>query len=124
MTEINSSDFEITSGYVGSMGKIYKAASDKTLSEAIVVAATYNDRTEEEIRKLLLDGMAVEWCKSPNYYYDHSKGIIRRKRVAKPPSTRKMSGQLWQPCARRSCEGEPVCVDCEYCERHCDCEVD
>jgi len=29
-----------------------------------------------------------------------------------------MRGQLWQECF---CEAEPVCVDCEKCERHCRC---
>lgn len=28
-------------------------------------------------------------------------------------------GQLWQPC--RKCGQEPVCLDCELCEKHCKC---
>ena len=32
-----------------------------------------------------------------------------------------MRGQLWQEC---SCGAEPVCVNCERCERHCSCEAD
>ena len=27
-------------------------------------------------------------------------------------------GQLWQPCW---CGEEPVCLDCEGCEKHCGC---
>ncbi len=30
-----------------------------------------------------------------------------------------MSGQLWQEC---DCGTEPVCLDCEKCDRHCTCE--
>jgi len=30
-----------------------------------------------------------------------------------------MKGQLWQECP--VCDGQPVCVDCELCARHCDC---
>ena len=30
-----------------------------------------------------------------------------------------MSGQLWQECPK--CGTEPVCLDCEYCSRHCHC---
>lgn len=30
-------------------------------------------------------------------------------------------GQLWEPCNRRGCDNEPVCLDCGYCERHCGC---
>lgn len=37
-------------------------------------------------------------------------------------SAHKSSGQLWQPCANRGCDNEPVCLDCEYCiDRHCRC---
>lgn len=32
-----------------------------------------------------------------------------------------MNGQLWQECA---CGNEPVCSDCERCERHCRCTQD
>ena len=32
-----------------------------------------------------------------------------------------MPGQLWQQCVKRGCSTEPVCVDCEYCARHCRC---
>lgn len=32
-----------------------------------------------------------------------------------------MNGQLWQECAKRGCDTEPVCAECEYCERHCGC---
>lgn len=31
-------------------------------------------------------------------------------------------GQLWQSCARGDCEREPVCVTCERCSLHCDCD--
>ena len=36
-------------------------------------------------------------------------------------SKHKSSGQLWQPCAKRGCDEEPVCLDCEYCDKHCRC---
>lgn len=42
-------------------------------------------------------------------------------RIADRPKRRGSSGQLWEPCARRGCENEPVCVDCGYCNRHCNC---
>lgn len=32
-----------------------------------------------------------------------------------------MNGQLWEPCSKRGCETEPVCMDCGHCERHCTC---
>jgi len=33
-----------------------------------------------------------------------------------------MKGELWQEC--EECGEEPVCVDCERCERHCTCAQD
>lgn len=36
-------------------------------------------------------------------------------------SKHKSRGQLWQPCAHRGCDNEPVCLDCEYCDEHCHC---
>ncbi len=33
-----------------------------------------------------------------------------------------MNGQLWQECP--VCGREPVCVDCEHCEKHCTCAQD
>lgn len=31
-------------------------------------------------------------------------------------------GQLWQPCRRRDCDNEPVCMNCMLCEdEHCRC---
>jgi hypothetical protein len=35
-----------------------------------------------------------------------------------------MRGQLWQECRKASCDNEPVCADCEYCEAHCGCPED
>lgn len=32
------------------------------------------------------------------------------------------AGQLYQPCDFGRCEGEPVCVNCFKCERHCGCD--
>jgi hypothetical protein len=44
------------------------------------------------------------------------------ERPAPQFSTRKSSGQLWEPCARRGCDNEPSCLDCGYClDTHCHC---
>lgn len=32
------------------------------------------------------------------------------------------SGQLWEPCPKRGCDNEPVCLDCGLClDKHCKC---
>ena len=42
--------------------------------------------------------------------------------VPQEPTGRRMPhGQLWEPCARRGCNAEPVCLDCGFCEKHCTC---
>lgn len=115
---MNASDYEITSGYVGSLGKTYKTATDQTLSDAISAAIMYNSGkgfTTESIVKALDNGWSVAWRQSPNYYYDHSEGMIRRKRSAKPtemvecdcghsvPRGQRMSASLGSSC--------PACYD-------------
>ena len=73
------SDFEITDGYVGSFGKAFKVATEETLSKAIGKAAERYGTTSDEIERRLHAGQPVTWCDSPNFYYDHSHGIIRRR---------------------------------------------
>lgn len=78
---MNASDYEITDGYVGSFGKTFKTATDTMLSEAIRLAAIRNDMTEDAIKRQLEAGLSVTWCDSPNFYYDHSTGTVRRKKT-------------------------------------------
>lgn len=79
------SDYQISNGYVGSLGVTFEAATDETLADAIRKAAVFNDTAEETIRALLESGATVKWCKSPNYYYDHSHGVICRKPQPRTP---------------------------------------
>lgn len=81
---LDPANYEITSGYVGSLGKTYKPATAETLADAIAAAAERHSVEVAFIEQRLRDGEAIEWCDSPNHYYDHSRGIIRPKRVAKP----------------------------------------
>lgn len=82
---LNPTEYEITSGYVGSFGVTYETATEKTLRAAIEWAAKRNNMTEEAIERRLETGAHVAWCDSPNYTYDHGTGYIRRKRTAPPP---------------------------------------
>ena len=85
---MNTNYYEITDGYVSSLlGRTYKTVTDKTLAEIIRLAAGFNQKSETEITTLLENSQSVQWCKSPNFYYDHSYGIIRRKRITAPPAT-------------------------------------
>jgi hypothetical protein len=107
---MNASNFEITSGYVGSLGKLYETATDQTLAEAIDAAAKFNNTTTDEIRTRLENGVAVNWRQSPNYYYDHSYGVVRMKRTPKPvkmvmcdcghevPASQAMSASMGTSC--------------------------
>lgn len=76
---IEPSDYEITDGYVGSLGKTYQTATAAFLIYVIGCAAQRNKKSSDEIIQVLSTGRSVEWCDSPNHFYDHSVGIIRRK---------------------------------------------
>jgi len=121
---MDAQHYEISNGYIGSMGMSFEPATDATLREAVRLAAKFNDVSEAEIEYRLEQNTLVPWRESPNFYYDHSYGIIRRKRTAPRPKRDEgpmPHGQLWEPCNRRGCDNEPVCLDCGYCERHCGC---
>jgi len=74
----------MTDGYVGSMGKTWKTPTQAELETAIAGAMEIEGQTREQIVSVLESGRSVRWCKSPNHYYDHSYGVIGRKRIAPP----------------------------------------
>lgn len=100
----------MTNGYTGMMGKTWKTPTPADLEEAITGAMEINGKTRAQIVALLESGQAVKWCKSPNYYYDHSYGLIGRKRNAPPvvmvkcdcghsvPQGQRMSASLGTSC--------------------------
>jgi hypothetical protein len=81
---LQPAEFEITNGYIGSWGITWKTATAESLADAVAKAAERNNKSEGEIVELLLAGENIGWCDSPNHYYDHSTGIIRRKRTVAP----------------------------------------
>lgn len=81
---LNPDLFEVTDGYVGSMGTTYTRVSQDKLNAAVRAAELRNGKSNDEIVQMLLDGKPVTWCNSPNHYYDHGVGYIRRKRVSQP----------------------------------------
>ncbi|KRT69416.1 MAG: hypothetical protein XU15_C0011G0098 [candidate division NC10 bacterium CSP1-5] len=72
----------MTDGYVGSFGKTWKTPTLADLEKAIQGAMKIEGKTREQIIAILESGKAVKWCQSPNFYYDHSYGVIGRKRDA------------------------------------------
>jgi len=74
----------MTDGYVGSFGKAWNQPTPETLERAIQGAMQIEGKTQPEIIALLESGKSVRWCQSSNYYYDHSYGVIGRKRTAPP----------------------------------------
>lgn len=77
-------EYEFSSGYIGAIGVSYDTAAGETLANVIENAAAFNHETVDAIQKRLDAGESVPWRKSPNYEYDHSTGMIRRKRTTKP----------------------------------------
>lgn len=72
----------MTNGYVGAMGKTWKTPTKTDLEMAIVGAMEINSMSREQIVMALESGQALKWRQSPNFYYDHSYGMIGRKRSA------------------------------------------
>ena len=72
----------MTDGYVGSMGKSWKTPSQADLERAIAGAMEIGGMTREKVIMALESGRSAKWCKSPNFYYDHSYGVIGRRRDA------------------------------------------
>lgn len=74
------SGYEMTSGYVGSMGMIWKTVDETTANTALDQASAFEKIERAELEKLLNDwrGAAAKTGKqSPNYYYDHGMEMIR-----------------------------------------------
>ena len=115
VTEIilNPAEYEITDGYVGRFGKTYKPATAETLVAAVAAAAQRSNQTEAAIKNMLVAGMAVEWCDSPNHYYDHGKGVIRYKRTPQPVQLVKCScGHSVEKSQVMSASMGSSCSDC------------
>lgn len=68
-------------GYVGAMGVEWKTPTLNDLERAIAGAMEIEKKTREEIVAMLESGKSVRWCKSVNFYYDHSYGKIGTKRA-------------------------------------------
>jgi hypothetical protein len=81
---MNLANMLISNGYVGSMGIDWKTPTPDDLENAIVGAMEIEGKTRDEIIAILESGKSVRWCKSGNYYYDHSYGKIGTKRAPKP----------------------------------------
>lgn len=110
---LNPADYEITDGYVGRLGKTYKPATEETLWSAIAAAAARTNQSSIEIAALLESGQPVAWCESPNYYYDHGLGIIRRKRnLAPAPLVKCDCGHSVAPALVMRASLGTACPDC------------
>ena len=106
--------YEITNGYVGSWGITYTTATAETLAAALAAAAERSGKRGAEITAALERGESVAWCDSPNHYYDHSVGYIRRKRPAPPPQrlVKCDCGHSVEPVLVMNASSGTSCPDC------------
>ena len=74
----------INDGYVGSFGIEWKTPTQDDLEKAITGAMAIEEKSREEIISLLESRKTVRWCKSSNFYYDHSYGKLGTKRTSTP----------------------------------------
>jgi hypothetical protein len=75
-------DLTITDGYIGAFGKTWRTPTATDLEMAIEGAMRLESCTRAEIVARIDAGETVKWCQSPNFYYDHSYGLITRRRTA------------------------------------------
>lgn len=73
---INIAEWQIDNGYVGALGHNYKPVTPEQIEPAIIGAMNIMGKTRPEIIEMLNAGQSIKWCKSPNYYYDHSYGML------------------------------------------------
>ncbi|HUI31181.1 MAG TPA: hypothetical protein VLX91_13295 [Candidatus Acidoferrales bacterium] len=77
--------YEITSGFIGSLGLTWNPISGAELDAVLIKTAQHHKISVEELNQFLVAhaGRGVETGeKSPNHYYDHSIGQIRVIAVA------------------------------------------
>ncbi len=75
-----NAQYEMTSGYVGSLGMDWERVDEVTANAALDAAATFEKIDRTELEKLLNSerGTAAKTGKkSPNYSYDHGMEMIR-----------------------------------------------
>lgn len=106
-------NMSMTDGYIGSMGKTWKTPTQEMLETAITGAMVIEEKTRNEIVSILESGGSVKWCKSPNYCYDNSFGVIGTKRSAQKPVMVKCDCGHYVPHGRRmSASLGSSCPDC------------
>lgn len=81
LPDVNPSEYEITDGYIGSFGVSFATATNETFVATVEAAASFAGIDTKDVIDRLLDGQPVRWRRSPNYTYDHSFGVIRRKQA-------------------------------------------
>lgn len=113
LPNINPSDYEFDSGYVGSLGHTFTTTTHETFMATVEAAAQFNNVDANDVIDMLIDGKPVKWQKSPNYYYDHSHGIIRKKRTPKPVKmVRCACGHIVESYLVMSASMGSSCPDC------------
>lgn len=84
------------------------------MKTVLITGKTYDIREELKALGGQWDRAAKGW-RVPAEKAADARALLGEQRETLP------FGQLWQPCERRGCGEEPVCVSCEQCARHCRC---
>lgn len=84
-------NYEISSGYVGSMGQTWRPCPENEVAGILTQAAALNKMDEAELVRLLNDGRgaAADYAQGANYFCDHGMKKIRSA-VRPAPPVRKM----------------------------------
>jgi hypothetical protein len=110
--------YEMTSGYVGSMGKTWTPVDEDTANDALDRAAKFEKMDRGELIKILNDGRgcaAKTGKQSPNYCYDRGMEMIRstyRKPITQPKMVRCSCGHTCEASIVMSASLGTSCPNC------------
>jgi hypothetical protein len=81
-------NMRITNGYVDRFGLHWTVPTEADVEAAISGAMSIMGLSRNEVIARLERGNTVRWCRSPNFEYDHSYGMLGTVRPPKQPVVR------------------------------------
>ena len=80
-TPTNLTDYNFSTGYVGSYGENWETPTQEQFDLCIAGAIRIEAVPREKIIEALESGKSVRWQKSSNFYYDHNYGRLYNKTI-------------------------------------------
>lgn len=111
--KLDEMKLKLHNGYIGSMGISWETPTPDQIEQAITGAMEIEGMTRDEVIANLKCGESLRWCRSYNFEYDHSYGMIA---VDKPSTVVEMvhcdCGHTVERVHAMSSGSGTVCFDC------------